>query len=247
MKTRYLIVLMVLFLFAILLARYFLVNSKSNEYIFSVSETFTNDSVSPHIFITFVTKESFGCSNFRINHEISISENSIKTKLDGIDKSGVCLTAFGPAKFTEELPITIGVYTLEIQSGFISDKYEVKVSSQFIEILDSNVVSQISHPLKTKVTRFPKGIWKADCSYNADYRYIPSDVGEYCKKFYDKLKTIATPYIETESGRIPKTQFFIYLQDESVLKAISSQFKREGFYIEIYRPFPDTKIEIEYQ
>jgi hypothetical protein len=111
----------------------------------------------PRILLEIATLRQYGCMNFWINHTFSFEKNVIEVELLNVNTSGACLTAFGSAKLEEELPLTNGVYALEIHQGLITDRYRVTIAPTVIQLKSDNFLPNlISEPQVTQTARYPR-------------------------------------------------------------------------------------------
>jgi len=202
---------------------------ESMQYYFGIQERSTQEFDGPHLFLSVITEKEFPCSNFGIEHSMSVDESTVKITFGEIIYTELCLTALGPASFSEELNLSKGLYTLEFHNKEKVDKYSLDISTDTVSI--KSFESTFTKTEQTTNKRTPKNLLRADCYYNSTWTSDPKD--DYCEKFFSEIETFAEPFIVAEEGRKPKNQFYHFDGRDEVLVDLINKYDRDGHYIKL--------------
>ncbi len=210
------------------------IDSKIN-FIVKESHDYYLSSSEPEIYLNLATEKIYGCCNFPIIADCNIKGNIITVNLSGINKSGICLTALGPATANLKLGQIEGDYILIIRSSYFSDNYNLSVNSSNINV--SGAETNNTKPAKRNYQRYPENSMVYYCGTLTENSYL-------CQDFIDTLKTVIdiTEFTFPENGEIPygpaggghyydaEPRYFYYQNDadffaiEDVLKKFKSDY-----------------------
>ena len=159
---------------------------RENEFFFNfnfmVYEGYTNyESVEePFIKTNLTTKEIFGCSNFKILTNNSISTNKVDIEYEKITIGDICLTAEGPATADIPLRLSKGIYYLNIKQQDIIDKYNVIITDTSISV-ESTGNNLISEPNYNIYRRYPENSFALIGGTTEETQWVYNDFIELLK------------------------------------------------------------------
>ena len=158
-----------------------------------------NDQGLPILKLTLRTSEIYPCFNYKIDFSKSFEKDEMTVIINNIHKPGICLTAFGPAIATLELPET--TRELKIVRGDQADTYDVNINAEQIEIL----------PRTTEFTDLvnPITFWEKLDDVQSLSSYTFPENGRI-------------PYPESSSGNWNNTssRYFIYENETALIEAV---------------------------
>lgn len=208
---------------------------------FKVVQSFDNyESVStPQIFIEMQTEKIYGCVNYNIITDHKVKNKSIIIDITGIDKSGICLTALGPATERIKLGAISGIFELEINNNNFSNKYNLLISDSLI-VVDGNETPN-TKPLIKYLWSYPKNSFVFLCGTTLSHTSL-------CDKFIDTLKSVIElqefsfsefaeiPYPKSSQGSHynADARYFYYKSEEDFDKItdVMRSFKKSYFFDE---------------
>ncbi|MBL1212668.1 MAG: hypothetical protein HND52_04790 [Ignavibacteriae bacterium] len=177
-------------------------DSKVEFKIFESYETL-NKVEEPKVYIEMKTEKIYGCFNFSILTEQSISSNKIDIQILGIYKPGVCLTALGPASRRIRLGSLSGVYEITIRNNQFNDKYNLLITDSLI--ISDGKDTDNTKSLTSFLHRYPQNSFA--------YLFGSLDSLKYFREeFIDTLSTVinieefffsefaSIPYLESSQG-----------------------------------------------
>ena len=182
-----------------------------------------NDQGLPILKLTLRTSEIYPCFNYKIDFSKSFEKDEMTVIINNIHKPGICLTAFGPAIATLELPET--TRELKIVRGDQADTYDVNINAEQIEILPRTTeFTDLVNPI---TFRYPENSFAIVCGTNLEQT-------ELCANFLEKLDDVQSlsSYTFPENGRIPypesssgnwnntSSRYFIYENETALIEAV---------------------------
>lgn len=146
--------------------------------LFSVGESYRDMSEAgpPGIILGLETEKIYGCCNFRLETSVGRVGGDIVADIRGVDTSGLCLTALGPACFGDFLELPIGRYTLTFRDGFARCEYRLTVdeSSLTIERLAGSG-EEWAVPEYSVFWRYPRDSFAVLCGTTVETSWIYED------------------------------------------------------------------------
>jgi hypothetical protein len=140
--------------------------------LFKVQETYYAENTEPVMTLLMETEKVYGCSNYQIEHTVSIAGKEIHVDLQGIYKGG-CDTSLGPASSREPLNLVDGSYVLRFTKGLFSSNSSLAVTPEKIEI--GAVGLDFIIPQATVFWRYPKNSFAYLCGTTTDTAWIYDD------------------------------------------------------------------------
>lgn len=150
----------------------------------------------PKLFFTMRTKKNFGCSGYRIRHEVERTNDQVVVQILGIKgPEGNCSAVVAPASARFKLPLDLGTYTLMLVNGEIRDEYTVTVTNQRVEV--KTVDAGWTEPTATLHWRYPSDSFAYYCGTTQETTAL-------CADFEGRLQDLPITRIEVpEEGEWP--------------------------------------------
>ena len=204
---------------------------------FKILESYDYGTISkPQIFVELRTEKIYGCANYGIITNNTIEDKIILIDIIGINKPGICATAFGPANGRIKLGDLSGIFEVEIRGNNFTDKYNLLISDSLI-ILDGKETPN-TKPLISFLWRYPKNSFAYLCGTTLTDTTI-------CKNFIDTLKNVInlTEFYFPDFGEIPypkssqghyyeaNARYFYYENEDEFgkIKEVMRAFKQSYF------------------
>lgn len=181
------------------------------------------------IFLNLRTDTIYGCANYKILANTTRSNDKILIDINGIYREGgYCLTAMGPARFSEKLGNLKGESDLVLRYEGEEDSYKLDISDEDIIITPLKTsFTHIGHPLS--LLRIPGNMIWVWCEENNQNISV-------CQKLYSDLEKLGAEQFKLKTGtyafesfKIPNLKYFKYTGDSSKLENL---IERDSAYIE---------------
>lgn len=151
------------------------------------------------LYLNLITKEQFGCYNYRLlTEQIDSESNDYRLALEvtGATLPGnACATALGPARAFIPFENRVGIKELKVKNGHRSDLLTVNVTSETASVeLEEGTFIEVVEP---ELYRTPRHSMHSRCR-------MTNDTSQLCENWFEKLES--EPYTErfefTENVRI---------------------------------------------
>lgn len=179
-----------------------------------------NASVEPYIRLDMKTEEIYPCLNYRLVSELSQKTSGFDIDIYGVDESGVCLTALGPATNGFPLEASPGEYTLTFNHWGDSYRYQLTVTDSALKVKQSS--PSFVEPQMNLFWRYPENSFTYLCRSVPENRWM-------CEEFEQML----TDSLEIDSFTFPDFGTQPYPSDE------------EHYDIARYYHFPEESVFLE--
>jgi len=151
---------------------------REGRVLFSVGESFqsSGDPGPPTIHLRLETEKVYPCCNYALVALLTRSRNEIVADIQGVDESGVCLTALGPAGFGEFLELETGRYALRFRDGREWSAYWLTVDEGALTIQgQAESGSGLAVPASTVFWRYPQNSFAVICGTTVETAWIFED------------------------------------------------------------------------
>lgn len=186
--------------------------------------------VEPVLMLYLRTARDYPCYNYRINAQFSQSGSVLDLTVNGVelgktaDGIEICQTLFGPARYSTDLDLPDGTYTLRLSHLGQIDEYELQLNSDHVNI--AAIVSEVSAFDSTLYWRLPRQSFTFRCGTLTQDAFL-------CDEFEQILLSSLpiTPIAVPSEGEWPYSlsssghhydapaRFFYYEQEDDFLEA----------------------------
>ena len=150
-------------------SEYMLAKSIKTDIDFMPEEIYTrNDVQIPELKLELRSREIYGCLNFGLEVSQFKNEKTLIIRFESIIKSGICLTAMGPARTMVDLPLDVN--KIIFINGNKLDEYDVSINEEKVSF--SAVSKSFTTSLYDDIFRFPEHSFAFVCGTNTDNTYI---------------------------------------------------------------------------
>lgn len=145
---------------------------------FAVSESYADLSriTEPALALSMATEKIYGCCNFRIETDVRTPDGQFQVEIRGVDMSGPCLMALGPACSRDFTDLPAGIYTLVLKEGLRQDSYVLEVKPESVTVSGGPPAwVGFTRPRFTVFWRYPRNSFAYLCGTTEDTVWIYED------------------------------------------------------------------------